>query len=97
MAYGLLAFEKHAQLNRRAIDIAGDQKTMPETAQILSDAKHKPVIFERVPIEALQKYIELKPDGPNAPSAKEMIAQLGGSVSTTFENPNAPKGKKKGK
>jgi hypothetical protein len=26
-----------------------------------------------------------------APSAKELIAQLGGTVSTTFRNPNAPK------
>jgi len=45
-------------------------------------------------VEALQKYLELKPDGPFAPSAKELIAQLGGTVSTTFTNPNAPKKKK---
>ena len=46
-------------------------------------------------IEALQKYLELKPDGPFAPSAKELIAQLGGTVDTKFKNPNAPA--KKGK
>jgi tetratricopeptide (TPR) repeat protein len=46
-------------------------------------------------IEALQKYLELKPDGPSAESAKEMIAALGGKVSTTFQNPNAPAPKKK--
>lgn len=40
-------------------------------------------------IEALQKYLELKPDGVNAPAAKEMISALGGSVTTTFQNPNA--------
>jgi len=45
-------------------------------------------------IEALQKYLELKPDGPFAPSAKDLIAQLGGTVNTTFTNPNAPKKKK---
>jgi tetratricopeptide (TPR) repeat protein len=45
-------------------------------------------------IENLQKYLELKPDGPFAPSAKELIASLGGTVSTTFNNPNAPKKKK---
>jgi Tfp pilus assembly protein PilF len=45
-------------------------------------------------IEALQKYLELKPDGSFAPSAKDLITQLGGSVSTTFTNPNAPKKKK---
>jgi tetratricopeptide (TPR) repeat protein len=48
-------------------------------------------------IEALQKYLELKPDGPFAPSAKELIAQLGASVSTTFTNPNAPANNKKKK
>lgn len=45
-------------------------------------------------IEALQKYLELKPDGPYAESAKELIAQLGGKVDTTYQNPNAPKSKK---
>jgi hypothetical protein len=40
-------------------------------------------------VEALQKYLELKPDGANAPAAKEMIAALGGTISTTFQNPNA--------
>ena len=47
--------------------------------------------------EALQKYLDLKPDGPFAASAKELIAQLGGSVSTTFVNPNAPANNKKKK
>jgi tetratricopeptide (TPR) repeat protein len=45
-------------------------------------------------VEALSKYLELKPDGNFAPSAKELIAQLGGTVNTTFTNPNAPKKKK---
>jgi tetratricopeptide (TPR) repeat protein len=53
-----------------------------------SDASGK-IIAAPGTMEALQKYIELKPDGPMAPSAKELIAQLGGSVSTTFKNPNA--------
>jgi tetratricopeptide (TPR) repeat protein len=48
-------------------------------------------------IDALQKYLELKPDGGFAPSAKELIASLGGSVSTTFTNPNAPANNKKKK
>jgi len=49
-------------------------------------------------VEALNKYLQLKPDGPYAQAAKEMISALGSSVSTTFQNPNAPpptKGKKK--
>ncbi len=46
-------------------------------------------------VEALQKYLDLKPDGPYAQSAKEMIAALGAQVNTTFSNPNAPKSKSK--
>jgi len=41
-------------------------------------------------VEALQKYLDLKPDGAFAPAAKEMIAALGATVSTSFRNPNAP-------
>jgi hypothetical protein len=44
-------------------------------------------------VEALQKYLELKPDGVNAASAKEMIAALGATVAETYVNPNAPKTK----
>lgn len=42
-------------------------------------------------IEELQKYLELKPDGPYSQSAKEMLTTLGGSIQTTYVNPNAPK------
>jgi tetratricopeptide (TPR) repeat protein len=50
-------------------------------------------------IEALQKYLTLKPDGPNAASAKELIAALGSSVQVNYKDPNAPapKANKKGK
>ena len=54
------------------------------------------IIPEPGTIEELQKYLELKPDGSFAASAKELIAGLGGTVNTTFQNPNAPApGKKK--
>jgi tetratricopeptide (TPR) repeat protein len=47
-------------------------------------------------IEALQKYLDLKPDGPMAQQAKDMIAGLGGSVNVQITNPKAPaSGKKK--
>jgi len=46
-------------------------------------------------IEAFQKYLELEPNGPNAEQAKAMLTTLTGSVATTYENPNAPKKKKK--
>ncbi len=48
-------------------------------------------------VEALQKYVQLKPDGSNAESAKALIAALGGSVQTKYSDPNAapPKATKK--
>ncbi|MFB3827047.1 MAG: carboxypeptidase regulatory-like domain-containing protein [Bryobacteraceae bacterium] len=51
--------------------------------------------------EAFEKYIELKKEGPNVESAKQMLATIGGSLDTQYKNPNAPppaaakKGKKK--
>jgi uncharacterized protein YbjT (DUF2867 family) len=54
--YGLWAFENHAALNGRAIDIAGDQVTMPETAEILSKAVHREVKFVRLPIDDVRKF-----------------------------------------
>ena len=56
--YGLLAFEQHALLNRREIDIAGDARTMPETANILTIAAGRPITFERVPIAEVRKFSE---------------------------------------
>jgi uncharacterized protein YbjT (DUF2867 family) len=53
--YGLQAFERHAELSRREIDIAGDEKTMPETARILSQAAGRTITFQRVPIEEVRK------------------------------------------
>ncbi len=34
--------------------------------------------------EAFNKYLELKPDGPNAETAKEMLAQIGAPVETNY-------------
>jgi len=62
------------------------------SAKATTDAKGN-IIAPPGAVEALQKYLDLKPDGPYAQSAKEMIAALGAQVSTTFNNPNAPKGK----
>jgi tetratricopeptide (TPR) repeat protein len=35
-------------------------------------------------VEALQKYLELAPNGPNAQSAKDLLASLGASVETSY-------------
>jgi tetratricopeptide (TPR) repeat protein len=45
--------------------------------------------------EAFQKYLQLAPDGPYAAAAKDTLRELGGSVQTTFQNPNAPAPKTK--
>jgi Tfp pilus assembly protein PilF len=51
------------------------------------------IIFPPGTDAAFQKYLELKPDGPNAEAAKGMLATMGSKVETVYRNPNAPKGK----
>ncbi len=46
-------------------------------------------------VEELQKYLELKPDGPYAEPAKQMLQTLTGSLQTTYTNPDAKKSTKK--
>ena len=42
-------------------------------------------------VESFQKYLDLQPDGPFAESAKGMIQTIGGTVATTYQNPDAEK------
>ena len=56
--YGLLAFERHETLNGQALDIAGDQMTMPAAAEILGKAMGKTIAFVQVPIEEVRKFSE---------------------------------------
>lgn len=53
--YGLLAFERHAELNGEALDLAGDSLTPVEIAQALSRATGHPVQHFRVPLEEVRK------------------------------------------
>ena len=53
--YGAWAFEEHHRLNGRAIDIAGDERTMPETAEIIGAAADREIEFVSVPIEEVRK------------------------------------------
>ena len=58
-----------------------------------SKATAKPdgsLIFPEGTAQAFQKYLELRPDGPNAESAKGMLATMGGKIETEYRNPNAP-------
>jgi tetratricopeptide (TPR) repeat protein len=48
-------------------------------------------------VEALQKYLQLAPEGKNANEAKGMLSTLGGTIETSFKNPTAPPPAKKKK
>src|SRR3984885_5322229 len=53
---GARAFTDAAALNRREIDLAGDLRTMPEAAQILTETLGRPIAFARTPIEQVRQY-----------------------------------------
>jgi tetratricopeptide (TPR) repeat protein len=61
-------------------------------AKVSADGKVTPVDGTR---EAFQKYLELKPDGAFAVSAKAMLDSIGGTLDTSYQNPNAKKKSKK--
>ncbi|MDQ3698769.1 MAG: NmrA/HSCARG family protein [Gemmatimonadota bacterium] len=52
--YGREAFERHAELNGRGIDIAGDELTGPEGATILSQVMGRTISFYQVPIDQVR-------------------------------------------
>ena len=53
--YNKLAFERHADLNGRAIDIAGDALTPPEMAKLIGKTAGREVTHFQVPIEEVRK------------------------------------------
>lgn len=66
------------------------------TSKATADATGK-LTFPEGTSEAFQKYLALKPDGPNAESAKAMLQTMGSKIDTTYVAPGAQKksGKKK--
>lgn len=56
--YGLLAFERHEELNGQAIDIAGDELTPVEMASILSEVTGRGITHYNVPIEEVRESSE---------------------------------------
>src|ERR1700726_677548 len=54
--FGARAFTNAAALNRREIDLAGDIRTMPEAAEILTEALGRPIAFAQTPIEQVRQY-----------------------------------------
>ena len=53
--FGARAFTD-AALNRREIDLAGDVRTMPEAAEILTGELGRPIAFAQTPIEQIRQY-----------------------------------------
>jgi tetratricopeptide (TPR) repeat protein len=49
------------------------------------------LVFPEGTAQAFQKYLELKPDGPFAESAKGMLQTMGSKVETTYTAPGAKK------
>jgi tetratricopeptide (TPR) repeat protein len=62
--------------------------TLVGKATIGADGKVTPVPGT---VEAFQKYLELAPEGQFAQGSKDMLASLGSTVDTKFQNPNAKK------
>jgi uncharacterized protein YbjT (DUF2867 family) len=56
--FGARAFTDAAALNRRELDLAGDVRTMPEAAEILTETLGRPIAFAQTPIEQVQQYSE---------------------------------------
>ncbi len=63
-------------------------------AQYTPDGKIIPVAGTK---EAFEKYLQLKPDGKDAPAAKSMLETISGTVNTEYKNPDAATPAKKGK
>ena len=93
------AFKKAIELDPNYAD-AYYQQALVLMNKVSLDAAGK-MIAPPGTIEALQKYLALKPDGANADGAKAILEQLGSTVQTTFERPGAkgkqPANTKKGK
>jgi uncharacterized protein YbjT (DUF2867 family) len=53
--FGARAFTA-AALNRCEIDLAGDTRTMPEAAEILTETLGRPIAFAQTPIEQVRQY-----------------------------------------
>jgi len=56
--YGAMAFEKHDELNGLEIDIAGDEMTLPQVAEMIAAVAGHPVEFVSPPIEEVRAWSE---------------------------------------
>jgi len=56
--YGRMVFEQPERFNGRGIDIAGDEITMPQAAEVLTKVTRHPVSFVQVPVSEIRKFSE---------------------------------------
>jgi uncharacterized protein YbjT (DUF2867 family) len=56
--FGARAFTHAARLNGRALDIAGDVRTMAEAAALLAAALRRPITFTQTSIDQVRQYSE---------------------------------------
>jgi uncharacterized protein YbjT (DUF2867 family) len=54
--FGARAFTDAAALRGREIDLAGDVRTLPQTAEVLTEALGRPIAFAQTPIEQVRQY-----------------------------------------
>jgi len=96
-----IAFKKAIEADPNYAD-AHYQMGIYLTGKAQVDAKTGKMTFPEGCQSSFEKYLSLKPDGQFAPSAKGMIEAMGGTLQTTYTNPDskksapaAPKTKKK--
>jgi tetratricopeptide (TPR) repeat protein len=85
-----IAFKKAIEADPNYAD-AHYQYGIYLTGKAVVDAKTGAMTFPQGTRESFEKYMELKPDGQFAASAKAMIETMGGKIDTTYQNPNAKK------
>ncbi len=56
--YGALLFEKAGELGGAEIDLAGDEVTLPQAAELLTEALGRPITFVSVPIDQVRAMSE---------------------------------------
>jgi tetratricopeptide (TPR) repeat protein len=84
------AFKKAVDADPNYAD-AQYQYAMYLVAKASLDPKTGAMTFPPGTREGLEKYVQLKPDGPFAESAKSLITTMGGKIETTYTNPDAKK------
>lgn len=85
-----IAFKKAVEADPNYAD-AHYQLGIYYTGKATVDAKTGKMTFPDGAQTSFEKYLALKPDGPFAPSSKGMIETMGGTLQTTYVNPDAKK------